>query len=133
MSGGGKPKGDGVQSVQKKIPGWTELVEPKRQDALFWHAIWVQAGRPKRGELRNVMAHSRNKFHYAVRSVRRQEDTLRAKKLLEVSQSGSVDLLAEMKKIKGGIKGNSCLLDTVAGKRGEENIVTEFRKAVQHV
>ena len=133
MSGGGKPKGDRVKSVQKTIPGWTEFVEPKRQDALFWHAIWVSAGRPNRGELRNVMAHSRNKFHYAVRSVRRQEDTLRARKLLEASKSGSVDLLAEMKKIKGAKKGATCLPDTVAGKTGEDNIVTEFRRVYQEL
>ena len=61
----------------------------------------MQAGRPKSGELKNVMAHSRNKFHYEVRSVKRQEDTLREKRLLEAIQAGSVDLLAEMKKING--------------------------------
>ena len=80
-----------------------------------------------------MMAHSRNKFHYAVRCVRKQEDTLRAKKLLEASQSGSMDLLAEMKKTKGTKKGATCLPDTVAGKTGEENIVTEFRRVYQEL
>ena len=80
-----------------------------------------------------MMAHSRNKFHYAVRSVRRQEDTIRARKLLEASQSGTVDLLAEMKKIKGAKKEATCLPDTVAGKTGEENIVTEFRRVYQEL
>ena len=133
MSGGRKPKGDGLQPVQKTMPGWTEFVEPRRQDALSWHAIWVSAGRPNKGELRNVMAHTRNKFHYAVRSVRRQENTIRARKLLEASQCGSVDMLAEMKKIKGNKKGVTCLPDTVAGKTGEEKIVTEFRRVYQEL
>ena len=26
---------------QKTIPGWTEFVKPFKDDACFWHAIWV--------------------------------------------------------------------------------------------
>ena len=128
MSGGGRAKDDCPDSVQKAVPGWCEFVEPKRQDALHWHAIWVSAGRPNKGALRDVMAHTRNKFHYSVRKVKRQEDTIRAKRLLEASKTGSIDLLAEMKSIKGTKKAANNLPDTVAGKTGEEAIVTEFRK-----
>ena len=128
MSGGGRSSSDGPESVQKAIPGWSEIVEARRQDALSWHAIWVSAGRPNRGALKEVMAHTRNKFHYSVRSIRRQEDTIRARRLLEASQSGSVDMLAEMKKIKGNKKSAVNLPDTVSCKTGEEAIVTEFRR-----
>jgi hypothetical protein len=41
--------------------------------------------------------------------------------------------LAEMKKIKGGRKGITCLPDTVAGKTGEGDIVTEFRRVYQEL
>ena len=61
-------------------------------------------------------------------SVRRQEDTIRAKTLLEASKSGSVDMLADMKKIKGSKRGTAGLPDSVAGKTGEQAIVTEYRK-----
>jgi hypothetical protein len=132
MSGGGKSRGDGTQQVQKSIPEWSEIVEPRRQDGLFWHGIWVSADRPNKGQLRNLMASTRNKFHYAVRSARRQEDTLRAKRLLEASQSGTIDMLAEMKNIKG-VKRSSCLSDMVAGKTGENSIVTEFRSVYQEL
>ena len=44
---------------------------------------------------------------------------------------GSINLLAEMKKIKGSKKAANNLPDTVAGKTGEEAIVREFRKVCQ--
>ena len=37
------------------IPGWNETVEPRRQDAIHWHAIWLSTGRPNKGVLNKGM------------------------------------------------------------------------------
>ena len=120
--------GSGSKKDKKHVPGWKEVVEPKRNDAIFWHSIWISAGRPNKGVLRDVMANTRNKYHYTIRQVKKEEDNIRAAKLLEASKTGSLNLLAEMKKIKGCKKDKSKLPDIVAGKSGEQSIAEEFRK-----
>ena len=67
------------------IPGWNEEVEPFRQDALFWHSVWVSAKRPNTGDLHIMMARSRNQYHYAVRRLKLNSNLVRDKKLFEAS------------------------------------------------
>ena len=88
--------------VTEAIPGWKDEVEPKRQDSLFWHSVWRSAGSPRQGDLFEFMKHSRNIYHYSVRKIKKQSELIRAQKLLEASESGSMDLLAEMKKVRRG-------------------------------
>ena len=125
-TGGGRPDESGKPVSCSSIPGWTETVEPRRLDALQWHAIWQSAGRPNKGALHSIMANTRNKYHYAIRSVKRQEDAIRARRLWEANQNGPMDLIKEMKTVKANKVKK--LPDTVEGKDSEEEIVEEFRK-----
>ena len=113
------------------IPGWKEEVEPFREQALFWHAVWVSAGRLNKGELHMIMARTRNQFHYAVRRTQRQADLTRAKKLFEASIDSEMELLKEMKSVKVGRTGGEDLPDCVAGADGEAEIVEKFREVYQ--
>ena len=54
-------------------------------------------------------------------------NSIRAQNLLKASEFGSVNLLKEMKTIKGSKKTSCNLPDTVAGVSGEQLIVEEFR------
>jgi hypothetical protein len=62
--------------VERAIPGWKDMVEPYKEDAIFWHSIWQSAGRPNRGVLKEIMTRTRNQFHYAVRRVKRISSSL---------------------------------------------------------
>ena len=117
-TGGGRQDDSGKPVSCNSIPGWTETVEPRRQDALHWHAIWQSAGRPNKGALHSVMTSTRNKYHYAIRSVKRQEDAIRARRLWEANQSGPMDLIKEMKSVKANKVKK--LPYTVEGKDSEE-------------
>ena len=79
-------------------------VEPYKKDAIFWHSVWQSAGRPNRGVLRDIMAKTRNQYHYSIRRVKKMSGEIKARKLLEASETGSVELLKEMKNIKGAKK-----------------------------
>ena len=72
LAGGsrGSPNKSGV--TPGCVPGWKELVEPLCEDAKFWHAVWVSAGKPHHGDLHTAMASSRNIYHYGIRKARRQ-------------------------------------------------------------
>ena len=39
------------KSKMENLPGWNENVAPAKEDALFWHATWMSAGRPSSGGL----------------------------------------------------------------------------------
>ena len=38
-------------SSQSFLPGWKEEIAPLRNDSLFWHAVWISAGKPSSGWL----------------------------------------------------------------------------------
>ena len=40
---------------RKSIPGWSQLVQPYKEKSLFWHQVWLSAGRPLNNELHKVM------------------------------------------------------------------------------
>ena len=57
-----------------------------------------------------------------------EKHLIKARKLLEASETDSCQLLLEMKKIKGDKKARVDLPDSVGGESGESQIVEEFRK-----
>ena len=54
------------------VPGWNDQVRPFREDAKFRSAIWISLGRSLNCEFFNVMKHTKNLFHYAVRRVKKK-------------------------------------------------------------
>ena len=119
--------------IENVIPGWSETVLPLKQDAAFWHFIWREAGRPDKGQLRDIMVKTRNQYHYAVRKVKKLAGHIRATKLLEASETSSVNLLKEMRKIKGGKKDRPDLPETVGDATGEDLIVDRFREVYENL
>ena len=119
--------------VENVIPGWSECVAPLKSDAAFWHFLWREAGRPDRGEVRNIMVKTRNQYHYAVRKVKKLAGNIRAQKLLEASETGSVQLLEEMKKVKGCKKDRPDLPETVGDVTGEDLVVDKFRQVYEQL
>ena len=104
--------------VTHNLPGWKEEVEPFRQDSKFWHSVWVSAGSPNQGALHQVMARTKNKFHYAVRRCKKLANNIRATKLLDAALDGKADLMKEMKRIKGNSKGGQSVPENVEGAEG---------------
>ena len=110
------------------VPGWKEEVIPFQEDARFWHAVWVSACKPNKGDLHTAMPQSRNQYHYAVRRRSRTEKLQQAKNLFQASFTSDMDLIKEMKKVKAGCKASSELPDNVGGAEGEQEIVEKFKQ-----
>ena len=79
------------------------------------------------------MAKTRNRYHYAVRKCKKMADLTRARKLLEASQEGPINLLKEMKKTKGSKKEKEMLPATVGGATGKEAISEVFREEYKNL
>ena len=109
------------------MPGWKEQVAPQREAAIFWHSIWLSAGRPNTGQLFKIRKRTRSQFQHAVRRVRKAADSIKSQKLFEASLWGGGDLLDELRKTRGG-RHTPDLPETVAGANGEEEICQKFRQ-----
>ena len=114
--------------IQKAIPGWKEEIHPLRTDSLFWHAVWVSAGRPNKGALHSVMAWSRNKFHYGVRRAKRKANSMRAADLQEAAGKGDHDLMEEMKKTVGKQTVCDTMPESLEGEVTEDGIINKFKE-----
>ena len=106
------------------VPGWSQFVKPFRDDALFWHSVWKSAGKPENCVLHDVMKRTRNKYHYAIRRIRKHEGAIRKEKFLEDCLSGNINNVFD--KIKSSRKNKATAASTVDGVSGPETWTWRF-------
>ena len=96
----------------KRIPGWSESVEPHRQRSLFWHGLWVECGRPRSGEVAECMRRTRANYHRAIRQIRKNEDDIIRRRFADaLIRDPSRDFWAEVKKMRRIKAGTSMIVD----------------------
>ena len=123
----GKHSGKNV----RKIPGWNEYVAHKKENALYCHWMWKQAGRPCSGLLYENRKHARYDYHYAIKKVRNNEDRLRSEKMLAaIKDNKQKNLWYEVNKLKGRKKSLPVMVD---GVKGEDNIANIFADKYKHL
>merc|ERR1739842_294014 len=110
-SGGGECK------KRKVVPGWNENVRPFFEKSLFWHDIWVQNGKPRGGEVANIMRLTRARYHYAIRNSIKSNIKIRNDKMAEaVSLNNDRNLWLEVKKMNKNNQVFSNLIDGQIGR-----------------
>ena len=118
------PKSGQPKTGNREIPGWNEHVKPFHDKALFWHDIWVQCGRPRHREVSRIMRMTRAKYHYAVRSVLKEQIKIRNDKMAEaISSDNDRNLWEEVRKMK---KSHKLLPDVIDNIKGSNNISKLF-------
>ena len=91
---------EGIKNRSKVIPGWNDLVKPFKDEALFWHSIWLSAGKPLNTNLHAIMKRTRNVYHYHIRKCRRSQETVKKNKLLDACVNGGGEIFTELKKMR---------------------------------
>ena len=126
-----KSGGDKKQKT-KLLPGWKENVVPARDDATFWHALWVMDGRKTKGSLHMVMKWTRAKYKYAVRAAKKEANRLEAEAMAAAAEDGNKELFVEMKKHVGSKKGSGQEFpDSLEGKVTKTDIIEKFRECYE--
>ena len=85
---------------KKLIPGWNDEVKPFREEAMFWHSLWISAGKSINNTLHNIMKKTRNVYHYQIRKCRKAVEALKRDKLLNACINGEGDIFHELKKLR---------------------------------
>ena len=44
-------------------PGWNEFVKPFQSEALDWHSVWINSGRPQSGFVYDMRRSTRKAYH----------------------------------------------------------------------
>ena len=104
-----KPK-----SVASEVHGWSDEVEPEHNRSLFWHWIWLESDKPRSGFVYDIMKRTRHRYHYAIRSCKKQKQEIQKRKLIE-NISNSKDFWSEIIKINPSSKLISNTIDQANG------------------
>ena len=87
---------------RKCVPGWNEHVRDEKEESLYWHRCWCDAGRPQTGDLAEMMRMSRARYHKAVKYVKKHRDKIRVEKMAaSIADNRQRDLWSEVRKLKG--------------------------------
>ena len=113
---------------KKPKPGWSELVKPFRETALFWSQVWKSAGCPQNTVLHNIMKRSRNIYHYEYRKCSRSKELIRKNKILDSCINGDGDLFEEIKAMR---KCNQVVATTMDGVT--QDIPGHFRNVYENL
>ena len=84
----------------KVVPGWTDVVKPFKDEALFWNAVWTSAGKPINNSLHMIMKKSRNVYHYAIRKCKRATENIKKEKLLNSCFTGKNNIFDELRRMR---------------------------------
>ena len=113
---------------KKPKPGWSELVKPFRETALFWSQVWKSAGCPQNTVLHNIMKRSRNIYHHEFRKCSRSKELIRKNKILDSCINGDGDLFEEIKAMR---KCNQVVATTMDGVT--QDIPGHFRNVYENL
>ena len=105
------PKPKKKKQSKPVIRGWKDEVEPFRDKAMFWHAVWQSAGRPLNTELHKIMKKTRNTYHLQIRKQRRIADMMKKNTLLTACIDEGQDIFAEIRKIRRTEQTSSTTID----------------------
>ena len=98
---GSTPKMEMNSGKKNLIPRWKEDIEPFREAAQFWHAVWLSAGKPQNTELHNLMKRTRNIYHFHIRKNKRMANTLKRNNIMNACFGDhDIDIFKEIKKMR---------------------------------
>jgi len=96
-----------------RIAGWSEHVQPLRKKALFWHKMWLDCERPRDGAVADSMRRTRATYHYAIRNVKRNEDSIISEKVAQAMlKNNARDFWSEVERIRSHRSGSSRTVDS---------------------
>jgi hypothetical protein len=100
-------------------------VEPYRESSKYWHDLWQEERRLSAG---STHVRSRTRYHHAVRRIKRKEEEMLVRKLLEASMNEDFHIIKEMKKVRGGrTECGEDLPQTVCGADDKQSIGNKFK------
>ena len=101
---------------------WNAEIQPFKDKAMFWLAIWVSAGRPMNTQLHHLMKKTRNVYHFQIRKCKKMKDILKKNTFLRACiDNKNTDLFKAIRSLR---RSAPTVANTIDGK--SENIPDHF-------
>ena len=117
---------DGRRGQAYNRPGWSDYVDELYKSARECFLLLRDTGKPRQGQVFNMMQQSRARFIYAIRAVKQRENALRRVPLAKKMTNNSN--CAFWKEIKKMNNVNTPLPNCIAGVLGGSNIAELWRE-----
>ena len=101
-------------------PGWSNYVSDLYNSSKYVHQLWVNAGKPRQGDIFNLYKSSRARCKYAIRFVKKNENILRKEAM--AAKLAQHDYKSFWKEVKCISRSKTPLPNNINGVCGEVNI-----------
>ena len=91
-------KKKGGNSKKTPIAFWRDEVQPYKDKSMFWHSVWISAGRPINTELHRIMKRSRNAYHFQIRKNKKLAENLKKNAFLNACINNNEDIFKLIRK-----------------------------------
>lgn len=91
------PKKNKTDNFNTSIPNWKSEIKPFKENAQFWHSIWLSAGRPLNCQLHIIMKRTRNIYHLHVRKSKRLLDRIKKDNMLNACLQNKLNIFDEIR------------------------------------
>jgi hypothetical protein len=116
---------------KKAMAGWSEHVGHRKDDAIFWHSVWVSGGRVRGNWLHAIMLRTRAEYKRVSRWVVRNQESLVAGRMADAfRENRSRDLWSEIKRVKGSGCRQSTVIDGAVGSQDSCHAFHEVYKSL---
>ena len=114
-----------ISNKSKGIPGWNDFVRPFKDKSILCNELWVSAGKPTSGTLFDERKFARTRYHWAIRYVKKNKESIILNKTAEqLSQKSFRNFWKFIKKYNGNVNVSSKIIDD---KCTDETIASHFR------
>jgi hypothetical protein len=117
--------------ARKRMPYWGSRVKDKKDEAMFWQSLWKDCGKPSSGIVYELKKKTKLQYHYAVRKLKKNSESLRKKRMAEaLLVNNHRDFWNEVKKVSG----NKIAASTnICGKTNVFDIATIFAEKYKYL
>ena len=102
------------------LPNWKEDVDPLKDTAHFWNAVWKSAGKPVNYHLHTIMKKTRNQYHYIIRKKKTFLEKIKRDDMLASCLNNDANIFKEIRKQR------SCQQEFTSTMDGESENITEY-------
>ena len=122
-----KPVGNSNKK-NSTIPNWNNEIKYFKDNAQFWHSVWLSAGKPLNTHLHMIMKRTRNIYHLQIRKNKRMLDRIKRNDLLNSCLRNNGSIFDEIKKHR---KCNKTIATSIDGHN--EDIPSYFASQYEHL
>ena len=104
----------GGKDAKVRIPDWKDDVAPYKENAHFWHSVWVSAGKPMNCHLHKIMKMTRNRYHLILRKKKRLLEKMKRDNMLSSCLNNDNNIFKEIKKTRRCAPNPSSTIDGIS-------------------